>query len=84
MRKFLCSAFCAVLFVAFAGCAPQQAYHSADALGRTSSIAGAAAVSARRTANETGAAKEHMANDIKTLKETERLFDEQSGIKLSY
>jgi hypothetical protein len=85
MGKFVLFLFCMVSLFAFgAGCAPKQAYTSADALGRTSLIAGGAAVSARQTASETGSVKDRMVNDIQSLKEAEKLFDEQSGIVLSY
>ena len=67
-----------------AGCAPQQAYSSADALGRTSSIAGSASIDARKTADQTGKARTRMVRDIDSIKEAEKLFDEQSGITVSY
>ena len=80
----LSAAFVIVCIGLVAGCAPQQAYSSADALGRTSSIAGSASIEARKTADQTGEARTRMVRDIDSIKEAEKLFDQQSGITVSY
>ena len=85
MKKVLFTTICLVLYCCLStGCAPKQAYTTADALGQTSTIAGDAAISARKSASETGETRDRMVNDIKSIKETEKLFDEKSGIILSY
>jgi hypothetical protein len=66
------------------GCAPKASYQTADALGNTSNCAVNAAKSANQNVYETQKTQQTMKKEIRSVQEAEKLFDENSGIRLSY
>jgi hypothetical protein len=66
------------------GCAPKASYQTVDALGNTSDCAVNAAESANKNVYETQKTQNTMKKEIRSVQEAERLFDEDSGIRLSY
>ena len=78
---------CGIIFIVAAlswGCAPKASYTTANSLGRASALAREEAQSTKTGAKNTDLSRNKMKKDIQSIKEAEKLFDEKSGIVLSY
>ncbi|MBN2705979.1 MAG: hypothetical protein JXR89_06035 [Deltaproteobacteria bacterium] len=73
-----------LLSAMFSACAPSAAYQARDTLAGASSAAACEAAATRQERRALAGDSSQMQGDIERIKEAERLFDQKTGIVLSY
>ena len=84
MKKYFLILISSFIFVTLNACAPKVAYQAQDSLHAAGNEASCQAQQTRKAKNSLNQDRYKMKGDIHKVKEAERLFDQKSGIVLSY
>ena len=84
MKKYFLVFISFFIFVVMTGCAPKVAYQAQDSLHAAADEASCQAEQTKKAKSSLNKDRYKMKGDISKVKEAERLFDQKSGIVLSY
>ena len=84
MKKFFLIALSIFVFITLGACAPKVAYQAQDSMHAAANEASSQARQTKKTSTALNKDRYKMKGDINSIKEAERLFDQKSGIVLSY
>ncbi len=84
MKNYFLVALAISVFITLGACAPKVAYQAQDSMRAAANEASSQARQTKKTSKALKKDRYKMKGDINSIKAAERLFDQKSGIVLSY